>query len=67
MEVIINGERMEIPETVETVTGLLEHYDLGGKVVIVEQNATILEKEAHPHTRISDGDKLELVHFVGGG
>lgn len=58
---------MEVPNTVETVSGLLQHFELNQKVIIVEKNAEILEKEKHPETPISHGDKIELVHFVGGG
>lgn len=67
MKLIINGEKVEIPRTVRTVTDLLNHYGLNQKVVIVEQNEAILEKTAHQETVISEGDKIELVHFVGGG
>ncbi|MCP2034553.1 sulfur carrier protein [Planomicrobium sp. HSC-17F08] len=67
MKLTINGELLEIPDTVETVSGLLEHFQLDKKVVIVERNADILEKSEHTGTQISDGDKIELVHFVGGG
>lgn len=67
MKLTINGELLEIPDTVETVSGLLEHFQLDKKMVIVERNADILEKSEHTGTQISDGDKIELVHFVGGG
>lgn len=67
MELVINGDKLHVPETVETVSSLLQHYELDGKVVIVERNQTILEKGEHQETRLCDGDKIELVHFVGGG
>lgn len=67
MKLTINGELLEVPETVKTVSGLLQHFQLDQKVVIVERNAEILEKAEHTDTRISGGDKIELVHFVGGG
>lgn len=67
MKVIINGDKLELPSTIETVAGLLEHFGLHQKVVIVEQNESILEKQAHSETKVNDGDKFELVHFVGGG
>lgn len=67
MKLTINGELLEIPDTVETVSGLLEYFQLDKKMVIVERNADILEKSEHTGTQISDGDKIELVHFVGGG
>ena len=67
MELVINGDKIEIPNTVETVAHLLQHFELQQKVVIVERNATILEKESHQETKLCNGDKVELVHFVGGG
>lgn len=67
MNLIINGDNLEIPGTVETVSNLLQHFDIDQKVVIVEINGDILDKETHQETKISDGDKIELVHFVGGG
>ncbi|MDC3418060.1 sulfur carrier protein ThiS [Aquibacillus salsiterrae] len=67
MNVIVNGEHVEIPKNVATVSNLLQHFELDQKVVIVEWNATILEKADHQETRVSDGDRIEIVHFVGGG
>ncbi|WP_017380703.1 sulfur carrier protein ThiS [Paenisporosarcina sp. TG-14] len=67
MELVINGNKIEVPNTVETVANLLQHFELQQKVVIVEWNEMILEKTSHQETELSNGDKVELVHFVGGG
>jgi sulfur carrier protein len=67
LELIINGEKVEIPTSVETVSELLQHFSLDQKVVIVELNHEILEKGNHQETRLSNGDRVEMVHFVGGG
>ncbi|NMH73322.1 thiamine biosynthesis protein ThiS [Bacillus sp. RO2] len=67
MKLIINGEAIEIPESVKTVSNLLEHFQLDQKVVIVEKNKEILQKEQHVAVSVQDGDQFELVHFVGGG
>ncbi|NLP49670.1 sulfur carrier protein ThiS [Bacillus sp. RO1] len=67
MKLIINGDAMEIPESVKTVSELLEHFQLDQKVVIVEKNKEILQKEQHVVVSVQNGDQLELVHFVGGG
>ncbi|MGH2318003.1 sulfur carrier protein ThiS [Planococcus sp. SE5232] len=67
MKLVVNGERVVVPNTVETVTELLRHFELNQKVIIVELNAEIVGKEKHAETLISFGDKIELVHFVGGG
>lgn len=67
MILTVNGDQVEVPNTVKTIAGLLQHFELYDKVVIVEKNAEILEKAKHPETLISDKDRIELVHFVGGG
>ncbi|MFD6208657.1 sulfur carrier protein ThiS [Peribacillus sp. NPDC060253] len=67
MELIINGEKIRIPDDESTVAGLLQHFNLHHKVVIVELNDEILAKENQSETRLSNGDKVEIVHFVGGG
>jgi sulfur carrier protein len=67
MKVVINGEGIQLPDTVITVSLLLKHFELEQKVVIVELNQTILDKSMHAETVLSDGDRIEVVHFVGGG
>jgi sulfur carrier protein len=67
MKLHINGDTIEVPESIQTIADLLKHFQLDQKVVVVELNANILEKHAHAQTRVSDGDKVEIVHFVGGG
>ncbi|CAG9622586.1 sulfur carrier protein ThiS [Sutcliffiella rhizosphaerae] len=67
MQLFINGDPVEVPDTVKTVLELLQHFQLDQKVVIVEKNKDILNKENHESEGISDGDQLEFVHFVGGG
>lgn len=67
MKVVINGDAMELPETVNSVSRLLEHFHLEKKVVIVELNQRILDKSTHAETILTDGDRIEIVHFVGGG
>ncbi|MBT2689691.1 thiamine biosynthesis protein ThiS [Bacillus sp. ISL-47] len=67
MKVIINGESIHLPDTVKRVSLLLNHFELEQKVVIVELNQTILDKSMHAETVLTDGDRIEIVHFVGGG
>ncbi|MGA5690694.1 sulfur carrier protein ThiS [Cytobacillus pseudoceanisediminis] len=67
MNVVINGDAMVLPETVNSVSRLLEHFHLEQKVVIVELNQRILDKSTHAETILTDGDRIEIVHFVGGG
>ncbi|MDR9853198.1 sulfur carrier protein ThiS [Paenibacillus sp. VCA1] len=67
MDLIINGNNVQVPESVTTVARLLTHFDLDRQVVVVEINGNILEKNEHKDTDVRNGDRVELVHFVGGG
>ncbi|MBU9710558.1 sulfur carrier protein ThiS [Evansella tamaricis] len=67
MELILNGKKTELPDSVNTITLLINYCKLKKKVVIVELNGSIIEKNDHEGTSIEDGDQIELVHFVGGG
>lgn len=67
MQIMVNGIRTELPDTLRTVSDLLAHFELGEKMLVVERNGTILEGGSHAETEVSDGDSIEIVHFVGGG
>jgi sulfur carrier protein len=67
LEVIVNGEQLQLPEQIVYVSELLDYFKLQDKVVVVEVNGEILEKNEHQNTRLSDRDRIEIVHFVGGG
>ncbi len=62
----LNGELRDVPADL-TVEQLLVHLDLNPRLVVVEHNGEILRRDSYESARISAGDTLELVHFVGGG
>ncbi len=66
MQIEVNGEPCEVEEGT-TVGALLEALGLGGALVAVERNQDIVPRAEHPSTRVAPGDRLEIVHFVGGG
>lgn len=66
IRVQLNGKEREI-EGGHTVRTLLESLDLHPGMVVVELNRDILERDSYESVRVSEGDTLELVHFVGGG
>ena len=66
MQLAINGEQRELPEGL-TVSRLLETLHIPPERVVVEVNLTILKRAVHPDTVLKDGDRVEIVHFVGGG
>ena len=65
MEVQINGE----PRTLEpmTVMELIRSLDLDPARLAVERNRDIVPKQEYDSTHLAQGDKLEIVQFVGGG
>jgi sulfur carrier protein len=66
MRIEINGEPRDVAPSV-TISALLDTLGLGGRPVAVEVNAVIVPRAAHAEHKLADGDKLEVVQFVGGG
>lgn len=62
----INGEKKEIPEGL-TLVALLGLLKLPNDRVAVEHNLEIVPRNRWSETAIRGGDRLEVVHFVGGG
>jgi sulfur carrier protein len=66
LSITVNGGEREVdPGT--SVADLLELLDLKPGMVVVERNREILARDAYPSVQLEAGDRLELVHFVGGG
>jgi sulfur carrier protein len=66
IHIVVNGESREIPAGT-TVAELVVVLGLGGKPVAVEKNREVIPRARHPETTLADGDRVELVTFVGGG
>jgi thiamine biosynthesis protein ThiS len=66
VQLVINGESRDVSE-VSTVTDLLVLFKLEQKILVVELNREIIERDHYEVTVLKDGDRLEIVHFVGGG
>ena len=64
--VVVNGDSREV-EVGTTVLGLLQALGLDARQVAVERNREIVPRAQHGETTLEDGDKLEVVTFVGGG
>ena len=62
----VNGKKMHTNE-IQTVQELLAHYQLQQKIVVVEKNGDIVDRTLFASTPLADGDRIEIVHFVGGG
>jgi len=66
LNITLNGDARAIPDGL-SVEGLLEHLGILAKKVAVERNLEIVPKSTFPTTPITEGDRLEIVHFIGGG
>ena len=66
LRVEVNGKDREVPDG-RTVGGLLEDLDLDGRLVVVELNRQIIRRTEIEAVALRDGDRVEIVHFVGGG
>ena len=66
MKVFINGETREINQQLN-LRELLEKLDLPEERIAVELNKEVVRKKDWEAVKVNDGDKLEVIHFVGGG
>ena len=66
MKIIVNGDSRDVQETL-TVESLLHSMDLRTDRVAVEINLTILDRSDFPTWSLKEGDKVEILSFIGGG
>ena len=66
MKLQINGETHEFDPPL-TLAALLQKLDMKADRVAVELNRAIVPREGWAGTSLTEGDRLEIVHFVGGG
>ena len=66
MQIIVNGEQKQI-EPGLTAAALVEQMGLGGRRIAMEVNQEILPRSRYSEHAFTDGDRVEIVHAVGGG
>ena len=66
MNLFLNGELASAPDAV-TVAAFLESLGMPEKGVAVERNREIVPKSMYGTTHLAEGDRIEIVQFVGGG
>jgi thiazole synthase len=66
MRLTINGEVRDLA-TAATVQQLLAALELDARKIAIELNREIVPRSAYDQTALNDGDKVEIVHFIGGG
>lgn len=65
MNIEVNGEARVVKAG--TILALVEELGLNPKKVAVERNLEIVPRSLHGETALADGDRIEIVQFVGGG
>jgi thiamine biosynthesis protein ThiS len=66
MQIFVNGEPKECPESV-SLAQLISQLGMKVDRVAVELNREIVPRAQWSDTELHEGDRLEIVHFVGGG
>ncbi len=66
LELVVNGEALRLAGATN-VAALLDHLRLDRRKVAVELNEEIVPRSVYDTTRLRPADRLEIVHFIGGG
>lgn len=66
IRIVVNGEERLVHPGL-SIADLLANLGLHPRMIVVEHNREILDREQYAKTEVRTGDALELVHFVGGG
>jgi len=66
MDIILNGQSLPLPDQT-TLAALLEAQHLAQRRVAVEINGEIIPRSQHAERVLAAGDKVEIVHALGGG
>jgi thiamine biosynthesis protein ThiS len=66
MVITLNGDRFDLDAPL-SVTALLQKLEIDPRRVAVEHNLEIVRRHRYPHVVVNDGDRVEIVNFVGGG
>jgi sulfur carrier protein len=69
MEIVLNGQHCEVPLDPQSATleALIERLEMKADRIAIERNGEIVRRGDWPSTQLVSGDRLEIVHFVGGG
>ena len=66
MQLVINGQATEMPAGL-TARQLVERLELAGARIALEVNGEIVPRSTYADHRLREGDKVEIVHAIGGG
>jgi len=66
MQILLNGQTLDLPGSI-SLAQLLEQHGYAQRRVAVEVNRSIVPKSRHIEHMLGEGDKVEIVHALGGG
>lgn len=66
MRLLLNGEERDLTDVV-TIADLVASLGLDARKVAVERNLEIAPRSTYADTALADGDRIEIVTFIGGG
>lgn len=66
MQLVVNGESLEFQKEV-TLIEIMKHLDVEGQVMATAVNMEVVKQDTWDEYRPADGDKIEMLQFVGGG
>ena len=66
MDIVLNGDRYKLEEGA-TVGALVEYLALKGRRLAVEVNEEVIPRSQHSGHLLTQGDRVEIVHAIGGG
>ncbi len=66
MSITVNGKTVSVPSGA-TIRTVLDVVGVGNATVAVERNGEIVPRATHATVEVVDADRIEIVHFVGGG
>jgi thiamine biosynthesis protein ThiS len=66
MKVLVNGDEKDFSSPI-SLAGLIEELDLPASRIAIELNREVVRRSDWGSTMLKDDDRIEIVHFVGGG
>ena len=66
VHILVNGNATEMPDAL-SARELVERLELAGKRIALEVNGEIVPRSGYAEHRFKDGDRVEIVHAIGGG
>ncbi|ADD66852.1 thiamine biosynthesis protein ThiS [Denitrovibrio acetiphilus DSM 12809] len=66
MKIQLNGESVELSDAI-SLNSLIDRFDMNRETVVVELNGDLPDKSEYDSIVVNEGDRIELIRFVGGG